>query len=99
MKIYHCFYLFFAEIIPMVQKDSPETREFLQKLCDLLIDYVEKQNDRNEKILDFKHPAEMKQILDLDIPEQGVTLQTLLFDCASALKYQVKTGKYHIFTL
>jgi glutamate decarboxylase len=80
----------------MVQKDSPETREFLQKLCDLLIDYVEKQNDRNEKILDFHHPADMKQILDLEIPEQGVTLQQLLVDCAKSLKYQVKTGKQHL---
>lgn len=35
----------------------------------------------------------MKKLLDLELPEQGVSLQQLVEDCASTLKYQVKTGE------
>lgn len=50
-------------------------------------------NDRKEKILDFHHPEEMLNLLDLHIPDKGVSLQQLIHDCATTLKYQVKTGK------
>lgn len=78
----------------MIQSsDSAETREFLQKVMELLIDYVNIQNDRKEKILDFHHPEDMKKLLDLDVPDDAVSLQQLVKDCAVTLKYQVKTGK------
>lgn len=35
----------------------------------------------------------MKQILDLDVPDVGLSLQQLIKDCAVTLKYQVRTGK------
>ncbi|XP_055528972.1 glutamate decarboxylase [Wyeomyia smithii] len=86
------------DIIPMIQSsDSAETREFLQKVSELLIDYVNIQNDRKEKILDFHHPEDMKKLLKLDVPAEAVTLQQLLKDCAITLKYQVKTGHPHFF--
>lgn len=86
------------DIIPMIQSaDSAETREFLQKIMELLIDYVNVQNDRKEKILDFHHPEDMKKLLSLDVPDDAVTLQQLVKDCALTLKYQVKTGHPHFF--
>lgn len=63
------------------------------KVVDILLDFIKSTNDRNAKILDFHHPSEMMQLLDLEIPETGVTLQQLLLDCSTTLKYQVKTGK------
>lgn len=82
----------------MIQSsDSAETREFLQKIMELLIDYVNVQNDRKEKILDFHHPEDMKKLLSLDVPDDAVTLQQLVKDCALTLKYQVKTGKFQTF--
>lgn len=36
----------------------------------------------------------MKRLLDLDVPDRAVNLQQLIEDCATTLKYQVKTGKY-----
>ena len=71
----------------------PVTKEFLQKVIDVLMDFVKDTNDRNCKILEFHHPEEMMKLLDLDIPDQGVTLQQLIQDCHSTLKYQVKTGE------
>lgn len=86
--------LLFSEILPYVHTSQPETREFLQKVIDILLDYVNACNDRNEKILDFHHPEDMKKLLDLELTDQAVTLQQLVVDCATTLKYQVKTGEF-----
>lgn len=75
---------------------NPETKEFLLKVIDILLDYIRTQNDRNERVLEFHHPEEMKQLLDLDVPENGLPLQQLIQDCATTLKYQVRTGKYKL---
>lgn len=72
---------------------NPETKEFLLKIVDVLLDYVRTQNDRNERVLEFHHPEEMKRLLDLDLPETALPLQQLVQDCATTLKYQVRTGK------
>jgi len=68
------------------------TREFLLKLVDILVDYIKDVNDRDEKVLHFKHPEEMLRLLKLDLPEEGVPLQKLIDDCSLTLKHQVKTG-------
>lgn len=67
------------------------------KVVDILLDFVKSTNDRNVKILDFHHPADMMRLLDLEIPDTGLTLQQLLIDCSTTLKYQVKTGKSSLF--
>lgn len=90
------FFLFFSfsetDIIPNASTDT-ETREFLLKVIDILLDYVKSQNDRGERILEFHHPEEMKNLLDLDLPDTAVPLQQLIQDCAKTMKYQVRTGK------
>jgi glutamate decarboxylase len=88
------FYFFFADIFPVNENAGPETREFLMKVNEILLDYVNACNDRNEKILDFHHPEDMKKLLDLEIAEEPVTLQQLIVDCATTMKYQVKTGEF-----
>lgn len=82
----------FSDILPYNTDSERVTREFLQRVIDILLDFVKATNDRNEKILDFHHPEEMIKLLDLRVPEQGVSLQQLVNDCATTLKYQVKTG-------
>lgn len=47
------------------------------------------------KVLNFKHPEEMLKHLDLEIPQTGKNLQTLLDDCHTTLKNQVRTGRMH----
>jgi glutamate decarboxylase len=84
---------FRIEILPYIESAQPETREFLQKVIDILLDYVNAVNDRHEKILDFHHPEDMKHLLDLTVPDEALPLQQLIVDCATTLKYQVKTGK------
>lgn len=83
----------FADILPQNVEGYPATREFLMKVVDILLDFVKSTNDRNSKVLDFHHPDDMMRLLDLEIPDSGLTLQQLLLDCSMTLKYQVKTGK------
>ena len=68
------------------------TREFMQRVAAICLDFVTKTNDRSTKILDFHHPEQMKQSIDLDIPDQPLNLDQLLVDCKDTLKYGVKTG-------
>lgn len=77
----------------------PETKEFLQKVIDILMDYIKAQNDRNEKVLEFHHPEDMKLLLDMDLPDRAVSLQQLVEDCATTMKYQVKTGEFFVIAL
>ena len=69
------------------------TREFLIRVVDILLDYIKDSNDRNKKIVDFHHPDQLKEVIDLEIPEKPLNLDQLLVDCKDTLKYQVKTGK------
>ncbi|XP_057328051.1 glutamate decarboxylase [Microplitis mediator] len=87
----------YSDIIPINAEGYPATKEFLTKVVDILLDYVKTQNDRNSKVLEFHHPADLMRILDLEIPDNGLTLQQLLIDCSTTLKYQVKTGHPHFF--
>ena len=90
--MYTYFFYFIPDILPYTEKGLPVTREFLLKVVDILIDFIKETNDRNEKVLDFHHPDKMQNLLDLEIPDTGVTLQQLVKDCAVTLKYQVRTG-------
>lgn len=79
--------------MPTTVNSTCETREFLLKVVDILLDFVKDTNDRNKKVLDFHHPEDMKRLLDLQVPDRAVNLQQIIEDCATTLKYQVKTGK------
>lgn len=83
-----------SDLLPMcdIDKGLPQTREFLLKIVDILLDYIRSINDRNEKVMNFRHPHEMVALLQLELPDKGVTLQKLIEECDMAMKYQVKTG-------
>ena len=75
------------------------TREFLHRVIDILLEYVRTSNDRSKKILDFHHPDQLKEVIDLEIPEKPLNLDQLLVDCKDTMKYGVKTGKYIYFII
>nr|CAD7567834.1 unnamed protein product [Timema californicum] len=84
-------------ILPYNLEGLPATREFLLKVTDILLDFVKETNDRDKKVLEFHHPADMWKLLDLEIPERGLTLQQLIDDCSKTLRYQVRTGHPRFF--
>ncbi|XP_026816014.1 glutamate decarboxylase-like [Rhopalosiphum maidis] len=85
-----------TDLLPHNLSGQAQTREFLLKVVDILVDYINDVNDRDEKVLHFKHPEEMLRLLKLDIPNEGVPLQNLIDDCSLTLKHQVKTGKKNV---
>lgn len=82
----------FSDLLPHNMNSQQETREFLQKVVDILIDYVELVFNRDEPVLDFHQPDCLKAKFDMNVPEDGVPLNQLIEDCALTLKYQVKSG-------
>ncbi|EPB65652.1 hypothetical protein ANCCEY_15281, partial [Ancylostoma ceylanicum] len=65
------------EILP--QTDNwPGTEKFLRSVVEVLLNYIREENVRTNKILEFHHPAEMQQLIDLSIPEQAQDLQHLV---------------------
>ena len=67
----------FVEILP--QTDNWEgTEGFLEAISQVLLKYIKEENNRHSKILEFHHPAEMLQLIDLSIPEQPQSLQELV---------------------
>lgn len=72
---------------------NERTRKFLSGVIKICLDYIEKENDRNEKVIDFYQPDEIMRMFDFSIPDSPVDLDRLVEDCRQTLAYQVKTGK------
>jgi len=86
----------FAALYPVNQNAAtadPKTREFLLRVVDILLEFISRTNDRDEKVLDFHHPAVLKKMLELNIPEDPLPVEQLLQDCRDTLEHQVKTGE------
>ncbi|XGW17703.1 hypothetical protein V3C99_002357 [Haemonchus contortus] len=73
------------------------TEKFLLSVVQVLLKYIREENVRENKILEFHHPAEMLQLIDLDIPEQPQKLDTLVKSCEEVLRLGVRTGHPRFF--
>jgi glutamate decarboxylase len=94
--IFSLVLLFFPDLLPVLsgKKAENNTAHFLQDVFDILMDYIKKSNDRNNKIVDFHHPDQITEVMDFSLPDKPQNLDQILVDCKDALKYQVKTGKF-----
>ena len=86
--------IIFEVIVLNGKKAERNTEDFLQDVFDILIDYIRKSNDRSNKILDFHHPDQLIESIDLSLPDKPQNLDQILVDCKDTLKYQVKTGNF-----
>ena len=80
-------------MLPWSKNGAEETKMFLDQVMNILYEFMHKSNDRSSKILDFHHPDQLMEVLDLSIPDQPQNLDQILVDCKDTLKYQVKTGR------
>ncbi|KAH7731509.1 glutamate decarboxylase 1-like protein [Aphelenchoides avenae] len=87
--------LYATDLLPHKPTNWNETRQFLTRIMEVLLEYVREQNDRNSKILEFHHPAEMQQIVDFSIPDKPMKLGELC--CKTVLNLGVKTGHPRFF--
>lgn len=84
--------LTYHDLLPHNPNSQKETREFLQKVIDILMDYVELCFNRDEPVLDYHKPECLSEKIDMKIGEESLPLSQLIVDCATALKFQVKSG-------
>lgn len=70
--------------------------EFLFRVVDILLECgVFASTSRSSKVLEWKDPEELKNILDLQLQEEPVSHETLLEYIHDTIKYSVKTGHPH----
>ncbi|XP_019363499.1 PREDICTED: glutamate decarboxylase 2-like [Gavialis gangeticus] len=68
------------------------TMSFLQDVVDILLQYVAKSFDRSTKVIDFHYPNELLQEYNWELADQPQTLEEILLNCRTTLKYAIKTG-------
>jgi len=95
-RYFICFcYLknYFSDIFPINTDNWTDTQKFLLSIVHVLLKYIKESNDRKTKLVEFHHPNELREILDLKIYDNPRDLESLINDCATVLKFQVKTGE------
>lgn len=75
------------------QGASEQTRKFLQGVISICLDYIERENKRSEKVIEFYQPEEIMRMFDFSIPDSPSELDQLVEDCRQTLAYQVRTGE------
>ncbi|KAI1242645.1 hypothetical protein IHE44_0000182 [Lamprotornis superbus] len=73
------------------------TMSFLQDVVDILLQYVVKSFDRSTKVIDFHYPNELLQEYNWELADQPQTLEEILLNCRTTLKYAIKTGHPRYF--
>uniref|UniRef100_A0A0N5AXV4 Glutamate decarboxylase 1 n=1 Tax=Syphacia muris TaxID=451379 RepID=A0A0N5AXV4_9BILA len=89
--------LYAKDILPQNVNNWEGTKEFLESVVQILLNYIREENNRKSKVLDFHHPKEMEKKIDLSIPQKALPLQKLLEDCKKVLSLGVKTGHPRFF--
>lgn len=82
----------YLDLLPTAEDSQLETREFLQKIIDILMDYIELCFNRDEPCLNFHQTECLRKKIDMDITTDGVPLSQLITDCVMTLKLSVKSG-------
>lgn len=81
-----------------VSTEEARKEEFLRGVFDLMMKKgIKDSTDRKHKVVDFKHPEELRQLLDFGIPQSGDGNKKLLQLCEDITKYSVKTAHPRFF--
>ncbi|XP_065715092.1 cysteine sulfinic acid decarboxylase isoform X2 [Patagioenas fasciata] len=78
--------------------DAAAGEEFLRAAMEVLLeDAVRGATDVTQKVCEWKEPAELRALLDLELREQGEPGGRLLRRCRDLVRYSVKTGHPRFF--
>lgn len=78
----------------MLKKSHPKfNRDFVNKCVQNTLDFMEKTVRGENKVVDFKHPSELKKDIDLTVKDEGCSEEELLQACQLVLENQTKP--YH----
>ncbi|XP_046915209.1 glutamate decarboxylase isoform X2 [Dermatophagoides farinae] len=89
--------IYYTDIFPIKENSSLSTREFLQRVIDICLEFIDESNDRSRPILRYNDPDEMKTKFNFNIGKEPINLEQIVHDCAQALYYQVRTAHPHYF--
>ncbi|CAK8673371.1 acidic amino acid decarboxylase GADL1-like isoform X2 [Clavelina lepadiformis] len=79
------------------KKDS-SVESFLKSVYDLAVkEGWEKAQDRNELVVKFKSPEELRKVLNIEVEDCPASHSDLLQDLKDVFTYSVKTGNPHFF--
>ena len=83
----------------MKMNSSKEFKAILNQLVDILVSYLEKNQQTNTRVTNYYSPEELKSHLELKLPKNGIPLQEIIPIIESYLKYSVKTAHPYFFNL
>lgn len=70
---------------------SVDTDKLYREVTAMVADYLSTQEKRDSKVIDFRLPAELRQLVDITLPEEPQSEEAILQCCRDALKYCVHT--------
>uniref|UniRef100_A0A672H7X0 Acidic amino acid decarboxylase GADL1-like n=1 Tax=Salarias fasciatus TaxID=181472 RepID=A0A672H7X0_SALFA len=75
-----------------------DSEDFLQQsMAIILEDAVKKATDVKEKVCEWRPPEELKELLDLELRDEGESESQILQRCRDAIRYSVKTTHPRFF--
>ena len=60
----------------------------------LIKDYLKTHEDRDSKVIEFLPPSQLRELVDVSVPEEGVEETVVVELVKTVLKYSVHTGNY-----
>ncbi|RXM29315.1 Glutamate decarboxylase 2 [Acipenser ruthenus] len=86
----------YKDLLPASDGDTA-TMAFLQEVMDILLSYIVNTFDRSTKVIDFHYPNELLQANNWELTDEPETLDDILLNCRSTMKYAIKTGHPRYF--
>ncbi|XP_014817309.1 PREDICTED: cysteine sulfinic acid decarboxylase-like, partial [Calidris pugnax] len=78
--------------------DKAGGEEFLQEALQILLEEaVKKGTDVTQKVCEWKEPQELRELLDLELRDQGERMEKLLERCRDVIRLSVRTGHPRFF--
>ncbi|XP_055957209.1 cysteine sulfinic acid decarboxylase [Patella vulgata] len=78
--------------------EDPATIKFLEDVHKIMVDdALVKGTSREAPVVEFRHPEELKKLLQLPVKNEPATSAEILEDCKRVIKYSVKTGSVQFY--
>uniref|UniRef100_A0A7N8YID6 Glutamate decarboxylase like 1 n=1 Tax=Mastacembelus armatus TaxID=205130 RepID=A0A7N8YID6_9TELE len=78
--------------------DVHAAEEFVHQAMEIIMDEaVRKSTDVKEKVCEWRSPEQLKELLDLELRDEGEPEAKILQRCSEAIRYSIKTGHPHFF--
>ena len=70
-----------------------DTDKLYREVTAMVADYLRTHEERESKVIEFRSPAQLRELVDLSLPEEAQSEEVVLQACRDALKYCVNTCK------